>query len=375
MFFLCCDSLIHGVFSCSNVVHFRTKDDNRSVFKFKVGNLSLEYKEIYKYLGVTFHEHGLFVANASLLANSAGRALGALTAKYKQSGGMGYGSYTKLYDACIVPVMSYGAEIWGYTNYPKLNQIHQRAMRIFLGVHKFAPIAGLEGDMGWIAPKYRQWLLMLSYWNRLNQLDSNRLTYKVFLHNYNLAVQGHTNWCSQVLSIFDAIGIADVFDNRNLCDLKLCKDILLKKQEVEWQIAVTQKPKLRFYALFKSNLYPETYVKLNLTAQERSILAQLRLGILPIKIETGRFNNLTAENRICEMCSLNVVEDECHFLFNCERYDDMRNHWIDSIRTQCHDFDYMEIENQLSYLFDNLVRTTAKYVIKCFNLRKSIIYE
>ena len=37
----------------------------------------------------------------------------------------------------------------GYGNYPKCDTIMNRAMRYFVGVHRFAPTAGVVGDMGW----------------------------------------------------------------------------------------------------------------------------------------------------------------------------------------------------------------------------------
>ena len=74
--------------------------------------------------------------------------------------------------------MLYGAEVWGYNNFSNINKVQQRAMRVFSGVHSFAPIVGMEGDMGWLTPRYQQWLKMLSFWNRLNDLDTGRITKK-----------------------------------------------------------------------------------------------------------------------------------------------------------------------------------------------------
>ena len=56
----------------------------------------------------------------------------------------------------------------------------------------------------------------------------------------------------------------------------------------------------------------------------RSFIAQLRLGILPLRIETGRFENLKdsltgrfrklkVEVRKCQICNLDDIEDEKHF--------------------------------------------------------------
>ena len=57
----------------------------------------------------------------------------------------------------------------------------------------------------------------------------------------------------------------------------------------------------------------ENYVTLNLMKSERSTLCQLRFGILPLRIETGRYIGEPAEQRLCRICPQNNVENETHF--------------------------------------------------------------
>ena len=89
-----------------------------------------------------------------------------------------HGKGPDCYDSCVVPVADYSSEIWGYKNFNKPNLIQNRAMRIFLGVHRFAPVAGLEGDMVWMSPQYRRWLNILRFWNRLVCMNTHRLNRK-----------------------------------------------------------------------------------------------------------------------------------------------------------------------------------------------------
>ena len=37
------------------------------------------------------------------------------------------------------------------------------------------------------------------------------------------------------------------------------------------------------------------------------------------------------QQRICNLCELNEIEDEFHFLFKCTLYNDCRNIWIEKI--------------------------------------------
>ena len=40
-----------------------------------------------------------------------------------------------------------------------------------------------------------------------------------------------------------------------------------------------------------------------------SLLGQFRMGIVPLYVETGRFNNTPLERRLCTCCNLNVEEE------------------------------------------------------------------
>ncbi len=46
--------------------------------------------------------------------------------------------------------------------------------------------------------------------------------------------------------------------------------------------------------------------------RQRSYLAQLRCGILPLHIETGRWYGVKEENRLCKACNNNQIENEYH---------------------------------------------------------------
>ena len=51
---------------------------------------------------------------------------------------------------------------------------------------------------------------------------------------------------------------------------------------MEWSNNVGFKPKLRYYTQFKQDVDVGKYVKFSMTRSQRSLLAQLRMGILPL---------------------------------------------------------------------------------------------
>ena len=67
-----------------------------------------------------------------------------------------------------------------FGEHESINSVHNRAIRMFLGVHRFAPISAITGDMGWVPSKIRRFVNMFRFWNRLIKMNDNRLTKKIF---------------------------------------------------------------------------------------------------------------------------------------------------------------------------------------------------
>ena len=61
-------------------------------------------------------------------------------------------------------------------------------------------------------------------------------------------------------------------------------------------------------------------MSLNLKRNERSLLAKLRSGTLPLSIEKGRYQQKPLPERVCPVCQTNAVEDEIHSVICCDGY-------------------------------------------------------
>ena len=104
----------------------------------------------------------------------------------------------------------------------------------------------------------------------------------------------------------------------------------------------------------------------------RSVIAQLRSCTLPLKIETGRFNHILLEERICDLCNLNQVESESHFMFNCPLYDSLRTNLIPEVCTN----NLTEVE-KWCLIFDNhhLIKSSALYLKDSLQKRTNCIFK
>ena len=63
-------------------------------------------------------------------------------------------------------------------------------------------------------------------------------------------------------------------------------------------------------------------------------MSKLFCGILPLEVETGRYQGVKRENRLCRVCEREIVEDEIHFLFSCRTLRDVRKGLLLDIREE-----------------------------------------
>ena len=354
----------------SKTMHFRSGRRKRSEFQFRIGDNVLEYTEKYKYLGVIFTEKNDFTLNAENLARGAGRALGSVISKLQTLKEFGIKTYEKLFQICVIPILDYHSSVWGYKDYSVIDAVQNRSIRYFLGVHRFAPKLAINGDIGWLPAKERRWYTILRYWNRLINMDNSRLCKKVFLWDYNICTN---NWSADIKYIMNKIGLTRCFERLEACDTNSGYKRLQEVYTHEWNQKLLSVPKLRTHRTYKTSYNVEKYVLMNLSRRQRSILAQYRIGILPLRVETGRYIGEKPEERICKICQSGQIEDEMHFLFNCTLYNDLRLTLI-SVIPQEHSFLTLSAVDKLNLLMNDYSRQTAKYLSSAFEKRKQFLY-
>ena len=85
--------------------------------------------------------------------------------------------------------------------------------------------------------------------------------------------------------------------------------------------------KLRTYRKYKNCLTVSSYVKNVSNRQHRRVLSNFRSGCLPLAIETGRWTKpkTPLNERKCNFCNQNAIENETHFLLDCNFYSDLQH--------------------------------------------------
>lgn len=352
----------------TKVVHFRKKRKRLTDFIFHYNTDVIEKVPHYRYLGLFLDEHLDFRYGIDMLNDSGSRALGAIISKFKSLKDAGYNTYAKLFTSCVEPILDYCSGIWGYVNHKDLNKVFNRAIRFYLGLPPKTPIFGFQGDMGWLLPKYRLYFNMAKLYNRFCKMDNSRLTKRMFLWD---KMQPGKSWFNELVEIANRVDY-DIPDNQSI-DLNVFMEKCNSLQNQEWLNNLPSKPKLRTYVTFKDKVCTEPYIYNNLCKGTRSIMSQLRMGVLPLNIETGRYDKTPIERRICKQCNQNAIEDEPHFVCSCPAYNNERQKLYESIKSI--DTYFNNVPNAFCYIMEHHQLLVAKFVCKAWNMRKIAIYH
>ena len=168
-------------------------------------------------------------------------------------------------------------------------------------------------------------------------------------------------WCTFICQMFKSLNLSEYYDNLILCDINVAKDAINNLYNDCWKKEARQKPKLKFYNKFKTDPSTEYYLKMQLSPTERYHMSQLRLGILQIAIETGRYRSVPVEQRFCILCNDNKIEDEIHILFKYTKYDKIRFIWLHKLKIS--NFDLLNSKDDLLNIVFQFPKITVKYVV------------
>ena len=84
---------------------------------------------------------------------------------------------------------------------------------------------------------------------------------------------------------------------------------------------------------------------------------------------------MLANERVCNVCKTDNIEDEKHFLFECETYTDIRNTFLNHCSINNHEFLQLSYEQQISYIMNIMWKKTINHIASQWDIRRAIIYR
>jgi len=113
---------------------------------------------------------------------------------------------------------------------------------------------------------------------------------------------------------------------------------------------------LWLYIILLSFLYTnfglQKYLLLLKNSEQRKNLTRLRISAHRLHIEQGRYQGIPRQNRICNRCTSNEIDDEVHFLFSCTSSQDDRYYMNSKINSLCSNFNSLNSNQKLIWLLN-----------------------
>ena len=121
---------------------------------------------LYKYLGVNVSIGNKWGKATSCLAEQGQKALSALTGVSYKAGFLSYIPYFKIFDSCVLPILLYASEIWGFQSYKSIENIQVKACKNFLGVSIHTTNVAVMGECGRYPIHVNTVIRCVKYWTK-----------------------------------------------------------------------------------------------------------------------------------------------------------------------------------------------------------------
>ena len=294
---------------------------------------------MYKYLGVDLDYKLSFQSFKSRILSRARSNMGRIWAMGIRSGFLSVEASINLWEALVRSGLEYASEVWGFEIWPEGQKVQLEMGRRILRCQSKTSNEAVLGDLGWISLQARRNLKKLIYWRKIISLPETSLVKKTYL--YSKESKKQRSWANGVKKLLSQYNVDTLWNNTENLDgrgngeskstgdhLRFWKIFITRKvvavEESQWRLNMEKKSKLRTYRLFKSKLCFEKYL-LSDNYIGRMIQCSLRNGSNRLEVEKGRWSKLEVEMRICKRCEMKKVEDESHFILECNKYKDLRS--------------------------------------------------
>lgn len=246
----------------------------------------------------------------------------------------------KLFETLIQPIITYCCEIWGSSIIENednncLEVFHSQFCKQILGLNKMACNSAAKAELGRypivtsIIPR------LLKFYAHLHSSENEILKNCIIWQQQQLTQYPdpkHTKnlWMRQIKKLFDNNGLSYMYSNPSLIDQNISlikqrvKDIFIQNWISKMEDDSTKirnrtcGNKLRTYRTFKKVYQFEQYLSDITCIPKRINLTKFRVSNHRLRIESGRYEKLDVKERICQYCTLGEIDDEDHFIFNCQ---------------------------------------------------------
>ena len=200
---------------------------------------------------------------------------------------------------------------------------------------------------------------MLKFWDRIKNMAEHTLVNMAYREN----IMMNTNWCKTIQILNAKYDLhSRQYEPKDFPSL--VKKVIKLDFTRHWKSRITNpevEKKLSLYSKIKTDFKIDPYT--DLPFRDRQIISKMLCASHKLEVETGRYQSIPREQRICKVCPLKMVEDEEHFIMKCPAYDEIRNQYLGSTN-------HTDIKNLLS---EREPLNVATFLRKAYTLREQIL--
>ena len=314
---------------CKVVIFSRGKV--RKMPHFFLGNEELEVVSDFLYLGLKLNYNNRMHVAQKDLCDRASRAMFSLMKKYNDLS-LPVDLMLDLFDKTVLPVLTYGCEIWGHDVLDIVTKIQLKFYKCILSLRQSTPSMMVFGETGKYPVTVSIKTRMLCFWFKLCVSQySNKLSclvYKCLLKLY--LSEKHKNHFLQVLN---NLGLSIFWANQTHIDVDFVwfkgkiKQCLKDQFLHQWYTHIDNDDMYINYRMYKPKFGQDAYFTLLPQNCMITILKFLTTNN-PLPVNKLRYNNIVRTDRICTKCDLNNVGDEFHYIFVCPAFVDDRKKYL-----------------------------------------------
>lgn len=337
----------------TKIVVFGARNTNRLTFL--LGDHRLEIVDKYQYLGVVFSSSGSFLQTRKHIVQQAKKAMHLLLIKVNNSD-LPIDLTLKLFDHTVLPILTYGSEVFGFENLDMIESVHSDFLRKITRARKSTPMYILYGELGRYPISVTIKSKMVSFWTRLLKGDKNKLSYKIY--TYMLSVENSDfKWITEIKKTLNTVGKTYIWNEQannarispNLH--KMVKQTLIDQFIQNWDSQLLLSNKGAVYKSFKTTFGLEPYFKI-LPQKFCLTFFKFRSANHKFPIETGRWDGTILNDRKCTLCNNGTLGSEEHYLLQCTYFTQLRQTYLG---------DYVHISNtSISICFARLLTCTSR---------------
>ena len=340
-------------------------------FTFQGSVLEIVSKSVY--LGITFTTGGAFNETHRTLSGQALKAIFKLNQYLSRFVDISPAHTLDLFDKLITPILTYGGEIWGFSKPLKQETVHLQFCKKLLGVKRTTQNDFVYGELGRSTIQNKVLYSIMVYWFRILESQDTKfikLAYQVMLNDIELS-HNCVNWASNVKVLLSSLGFHEVWVNQGVGNknvfLRVFKQRLTDCFIQNWNSRLSESSRASFYSIFPSFEY-QMYLDCIKVKKFRVAMTKLRVASHRLEIEVGRWakpNRIPIADRKCRTC--NSIEDEFHFLLECNLYNDLRVQYIK--RYYWNRPNILRLKELMSTTNKKTIRNLSIYIEKAFKIR------